>query len=122
MEAAMQPTTLKSQWGNEVLACDGNCAKAWGTRRPHIQLSDDIDDVVYMADWELGDAPSDPGSYEGVHGKPDIGNGPERQNKWCARECERSVYVPPDQEPTAALPNYSRRIFNKPWLHAASTE
>jgi len=54
------------------LACDSDCAHAWGMN------------------WhgEKGDtAPTDPGTYEGEHGKP--ASLAEAHNKWCARECER---------------------------------
>jgi hypothetical protein len=97
-----------------LLACDGNCNKAWGVMsRPKLKLSADPDDVAYLADGELGDAPADPGTYEGGCAKP---ASPDSMNKWCARECERS-----DMAPTAdklALPDYSARMFNQPWKHA----
>lgn len=70
------------------VACDGNCGKAWGVNtRPKRQLSDDPDDYVYLADSELGDAPINPGTYEGGHAKPE--SVAEFPNKWCVRECER---------------------------------
>lgn len=93
-----------------VLACDGQCHKAWGiNNRPRVYLDDptgtvypntdhhyppdmedykDEDDYAYLADSELGDAPIDPGTYEGECAKPVEPH--ERLNKWCARECERS--------------------------------
>lgn len=75
-----------------ILACDGNCKKAWGiNNRPRRQLSDTDDDYVFLPDSELPVAPRDPGTYEGGHGKPDPElNSPEKLNKWCFRECERS--------------------------------
>lgn len=98
-----------------VLACDGNCGKAWGiSQRPEVELSDDPDDVAYLADGELGIAPSDPGTYEGGHAKP---SSPAGMNKWCLRQCERSdLAVGLD---TVALPDFSKRQFNQPWKHAA---
>lgn len=68
--------------------CDENCNKAWGiNRRPKVQLSDDEDDYAYLSDDELGDAPENPGTYEGGQAKPiDKAGIP---NKWCVRECER---------------------------------
>ena len=54
-----------------VVACDGICQKAWGvSQRPNHQLSDDIDDVVFLADEEFPIAPIDPGTYEGGYAKP----------------------------------------------------
>ena len=53
--------TKTIQWFGRamVLACDGNCAKAWGiSQRPKLELSADPDDVAYLADHELGDAPA----------------------------------------------------------------
>lgn len=94
-----------------VLACDGRCDKAWGINtRPRHQLSDDPDDYEFLADGELGEAPADPGTYEGNHAKPAPSDGPYRQNKWCARECERSVMGVGDLLP----PDLSARVRNRP--------
>ena len=96
-----------------TIACDGQCSKAWGVNnRPKDQLSDDCDDTALLADGELGDAPADPGTYEGGHAKPD---GPHQMNKWCARECERSVVVGRGAE--IILPDFTHRLYNMPWLH-----
>ena len=85
--------------------CDGKCNKAWGiNNRPRIQLSDDDDDVVYLADSELPDAPEDPGTYEGGHGKPtSLSQAP---NKWCVRECERGSL---DGKP---IQRWEKRLYN----------
>jgi hypothetical protein len=96
-----------------TMACDGLCTKAWGIMsRPKERFSTDDDDTALLADGELGNAPADPGTYEGGHAKPD---GPHQMNKWCARECERSVMV--DQGTEIRLPDFTRRRYNKPWLH-----
>ena len=72
-----------------TLICDAKCEKAWGINgRPRHQLSKDEDDYELLADHELGEAPADPGTYEGGHAKPQQRG--ERMNKWCCRECERS--------------------------------
>jgi len=92
-----------------ILVCDGKCDKAWGiNNRPRVQLSDDEDDYEFLADHELGDAPFDPGTYEGGWGKPD--DDKARLNKWCARECERSVRASPSMD--FDLPNYDERFPN----------
>ena len=92
-----------------ILICDAKCHKAWGiNNRPEVQLSDDEDDYAYLSDSELGDAPADPGTYEGEDGKPT--SPAERLNKWCARECERSRMVDPNQE--FELPDFSKRQYN----------
>lgn len=99
-----------------LLACDANCTKAWGiNNRPRVEFGDE-DDVAYYADHELGDAPADPGTYEGPHGKP---TAPEqRLNKWCARECERSVLIDLGKLVTdATLPSFTQRSYNQPWKH-----
>jgi hypothetical protein len=94
-----------------ILACDANCKKAWGiNNRPLIQLSDDEDDYVYLADDELDIAPEDPGTYEGGQAKPRALE--DRLNKWCARECERSTIVEPGE--TIKLREFSRRVYNLP--------
>lgn len=96
-----------------VLACDGNCRKAWGINgRPRVRLSDDPDDYAFRSDGELGAAPADPGTYEGGHAKPDPDGGPDRQNKWCARECERSELLEPGA--SVVLKDFSRRVRNRP--------
>ena len=92
------------------VACDRACTKAWGVgSRPRVQLTDDPDDYAFLADHELGDAPADTGTYEGGQGKPMF---PDRHNKWCARECERSTIGDPSRP--AALPDLSSRLFNIP--------
>ena len=71
-----------------LLACDGVCEKAWGINsREKRMLSDNPDNYESLADGELGNAPEDPGTYEGGHAKPTD----RRHNKWCFRECERSI-------------------------------
>jgi hypothetical protein len=99
-----------------TLACDANCGKAWGVNnRPQIALDpNDEDDIAYLADGELDDAPADPGTYEGGQGKPQTPD--QRLNKWCARECERSIMVNA-KEGVKALPDYSKRFYNQPWKH-----
>jgi hypothetical protein len=73
-----------------LLSCDAKCNKAWGiNHRPRRQLSEEDDDYVYLADHATGIAPIDPGTYEGGHAKPTLPE--DRLNKWCCRECERSV-------------------------------
>ncbi len=84
-----------------LIVCDGRCDKAWGiNNRPRKRRSDDLDDYVFSGDDEIGQAPADPGTYEGDHAKP---AGPGDFNKWCVRECERTstgdpgeVVRPPD--------------------------
>lgn len=97
-------------WGQPcTLACDAKCNKAWGiNHRPSHQLSDDIDDYEWLSDDELGEAPADTGVYEGGHPKPRTPE--ERLNKWCMRECERSVVV--DRGGVIALPDFSKRVRN----------
>ncbi len=66
---------------NVKVSCDENCNKAWGINsRPR-------DDETEIPDDQLGDAPVNPGTYEGGYAKPinKIGI----PNKWCVRECER---------------------------------
>lgn len=94
-----------------VIGCDGVCSKAWGiNNRPREQLSADPDDYAFLADDELGDAPADPGTYEGGDAKPTEPS--ERLNKWCFRECERCGCAKPGQP--IRFPNLLTRLFNKP--------
>ena len=98
-----------------VVVCDAKCSKAWGLNsRPQIDLSDDPDDFAFLADGELGDAPDDPGTYEGGHAKPLSAD--QRLNKWCVRQCERSAMSLPASD-TAEAPDMSIRSYNQPWKH-----
>ena len=93
-----------------TLACDGRCHKAWGrNNRPQVACGEDVDDFEYLADNEVGLAPADPGTSEGADSKPREES--EQLNKWCARECERSVRVPLGTP--ISLPNFKERISNK---------
>jgi hypothetical protein len=96
-------------------ACDGKCNKAWGiNHRPSVQISDDEDDYAYLSDAELGEAPIDPGTYDGGHAKPRGAKGPEDINKWCMRECERNWMSDPGKpDAPPALPDFSVRVYNK---------
>lgn len=94
-----------------VLACDGGCDKAWGIngKRPRVNFDpNNVDDFAYLPDGEVGAAPKDPGTLEGGCGKPRSEG--ERLNKWCARECERSVLVRSGE--AINLPDFSKRVYN----------
>jgi hypothetical protein len=99
------------------VACDQRCTKAWGINtRPRVFLSDDPEDFAWLADDELGEAPADPGTYEGTDGKP---TSPAHfPNTWCVRECERcaksalGAWMLP-----LVLKDFSRRVFNDPAKH-----
>ena len=96
-----------------ALMCDGKCHKAWGiNNRPSLQLSNDCDDVLYLSDDECGEAPAHPGTWEGAHTKPTCES--EYLNKWCARECERSVIVEdyPDSPVNIIELGFDRAVFN----------
>ena len=112
------PESIITFFGRQAkVACDGNCQKAWGVNnRPKIHLSDDIDDYAYLADGELGQAPSDPGTYEGGDAKPS--SAVCFPNRWCIRECERCEASKPDQiDQPLVLKNFNVRIYNQPSKH-----
>lgn len=111
-------TIVASIWFAGILLCDGKCCKAWGiNNRPRVDFDpENPDDYAFLADGEIGEAPKDPGTYEGAHGKPEDYNDPERHNKWCARECERANFVLGERGATR-LPDFSARLYNMPWLH-----
>lgn len=98
-----------------TLACDAKCEKAWGiNNRPSEKLSEtDDDDYAFLADDELGEAPANPGTYEGSEAKPIYED--ERLNRWCARECERSTIAEPNE--AIVLTDFSRRVYNMPSKH-----
>jgi hypothetical protein len=95
-----------------MVGCDGNCKKAWGiNNRPKIQLDDNNeDDYAFLSDNELGDAPEDPGTYEGFEmcSKPLTDD--EKFNKWCFRECERAERYELGRE--LKLDNWDDRVYN----------
>lgn len=95
----------------QVVACDARCGKAWGiNNRPKVLIDPkDEDDYAYLSDQELGAAPADPGTEEGGHAKPTTLH--DRLNKWCTRECERSVMV--DHGEDIKVPDFSRRVYNR---------
>lgn len=73
-----------------AVCCDARCDKAWGvSSRPRRQLSEDPDDYEFLSDSEVGVAPEDLGTYEGPDAKPV--DPEDRLNRWCFRQCERSV-------------------------------
>ncbi|MBI3821927.1 MAG: hypothetical protein HY289_04520 [Planctomycetes bacterium] len=96
------------------VACDRRCDKAWGgNHRPRVQLSESVDDFAYLADDELGEAPADPGTYEGGETKPESPD--EFPNKWCVRECERCASSAPGQwRMPLPLTAFDKRVYNKP--------
>ncbi len=98
-----------------MLACDARCSKAWGiNNRPKVEFDpDEPDDYAFVPDHELGDAPDDPGTYEGDHAKP--GHPGERLNKWCSRECERSAEA--STLDGIVLPDLSKPLYNMPDRH-----
>jgi hypothetical protein len=97
------------------ILCDGKCDKAWGiNNRPKVVLTEgDDDDYYYVPDGALGVAPEDPGTYEGFDGKPSQRDGPNRMNKWCSRECERSIFLNPRTDAFERPKNFNRRVFNR---------
>ena len=77
------------------------------------------DDWFYLPDNMLGEAPTDPGTYEGEHGKPT--NEAEQHNKWCWRQCERSRIFAPGEVCDLPIELAARPFYNfKP--HVRDTE
>lgn len=71
---------------------------------------DDPDDIAYVEDSKTGEAPDDPGTYEGFGndgGKP---MHPDHHNKWCARECERSQFIEPGED--IFVRDFSQPVYN----------
>lgn len=95
-----------------IIACDNKCDKAWGyNSRPYIQLDkNNVDDIVWLSDKELGIAPTNPGIYEGCDAKPK--NDSEKMNKWCFRECERCSSHELNEE--IKLISFDERKYNIP--------
>ena len=100
------------------VGCDKKCNKAWGhNSRPKIEFDEnEPDDYAYLSDDEIGEAPEDPGTYEGGHAKPI--DETQIPNKWCVRECERcAISKPNESHLELELPDYSKRNYNQPWKH-----
>lgn len=93
------------------LCCDGKCVKAWGVNsRPRIKENDK---EYFVSDEEFTCAPEDSGTYEGSCGKPLVDISVD-MNKWCARECERSVIVDRDIDlKDIKLSDFTHRILIK---------
>ncbi len=116
------------------VACDNNCRKAWGHNgRPQVYFDrdgmvvgihgengkdfqpEDWDNFAYLPDYLLGEAPDDPGTYEGEHGKPDWQiQTPDKLNKWCVRECERSAIRELGKPCSPVVPDFNDYRFNIP--------
>lgn len=95
------------------IACDGNCAKAWGINsRPIVEIETETGTTFsFQSDDEAGTAPVDPGTYEGDDGKPIDAKTGEYMNRWCARECERCVMTKPGEaNEELKLPDRSKRF------------
>lgn len=94
------------------VGCDENCKKAWGiSSRPSEKVSDNPDDICWVADDEFGEAPDYPGTYEGGYAKPIWPA--EMLNKWCVRECERCVKSKPGEaHKPLLLKDWSNRRYN----------
>jgi len=114
-DAAAKNETVVLYFGQHMkVNCDRRCDKAWGMdSRPKIQLSDDEDDVVYLADHELTIAPKMSGTWEGRDTKPLSPD--EFPNKWCVRQCERCNHSNPGEftEPLE-LTKWDERVYNIP--------
>jgi hypothetical protein len=99
------------------VACDENCSKAWGKdKRPRIQLNNnDKDDYAWLTDWELDQAPVDPGTREAGQAKPIDKVG--IPNAWCTGQCERCVHETRKFETRLPLPDFDQKVYSKPWHH-----
>jgi hypothetical protein len=105
-----------------LVTCDHNCKKAWGMNGRDADEGtqivfdeDDPDDMAYVEDSKVGDAPDDPGTYEGIGndgGKP---MHPDLHNKWCARECERSQFIEPGEQ--IEVRDFTQPFYNIPSRH-----
>ena len=96
-----------------VISCDLKCYKAWGTNtRSRVQISENEEDWAWLADDELGMAPEISPTTEGDHHKPNPSEEGNVHNRWCVRECERSVMTKPGEP--IVLRDFSERFFNIP--------
>lgn len=96
----------------KTIACDAKCNKAFGINgRPTSPNSLDENDWEWLADDEVDEAPGTGETAiisEGDDYKP--GDLLEAHNRWCARECERSVIVKIGE--TAVLLDFDQRVSN----------
>jgi hypothetical protein len=126
----------------QVVSCDGRCDKAWGINlRPAVYFDsngavigeracndagsntiyrgidrENFDDYAFLADNEVSTAPSHPQTWEGGDGKPAATTIPNATyiNKWCIRQCERSITTNPGQTITLPFADPSARLYNIP--------
>jgi len=99
------------------VACDEKCNKAFGKdTRPKVQLDgNDTDDYAWLADWELDEAPVNPGTRQSGQSKPV--NKAEIPNAWCVGQCERCVKETRKFESHLQLIDFDQRVYSKPWRH-----
>lgn len=138
----MLQKTIQYMGVPHVMACDGRCDKAWGINlRPGVYFDangavvtqqkcndegsnvildgpepPDFDDYAFFADNEVGTAPSIPQTWEGGDGKPSgvpLKNS-YYMNKWCARQCERSVLVEVGEPINLPYADPNTRRYNIP--------
>ncbi|PLS18900.1 hypothetical protein CVD28_00425 [Bacillus sp. M6-12] len=102
-----------------TIGCDGKCEKAFGLNgRPSVQLSDDEDDICWLADDEVGIAPTTGKTVitsEGGDMKPHPAFSGDKLNKWCYRECERCASAEIGEE--LKVKDFSVRRYNMPSKH-----
>lgn len=105
-----------------IIGCDGKCNKAWGVIcRPIVDLDGKGEDNHYLlGDDDLGEAPEDPGTYEGGDGKPFDAQSGEDMNRWCFRQCERCEDCKVGEE--LQLKDWSKKRYNKPWTDEAKAD
>lgn len=123
-----------------TVMCDGKCNKAWGVHsRPFVcfgingetiltrtydpvskttQINGDMigtpietGDFALLADAELGEAPADPGTYECDQAKPKNVESAKDMNRWCYRECERSILRSTETKEPLPFANPNRRHY-----------
>lgn len=105
-----------------VLACDGQCNKAFGINgRPRELFDpDEPDDYIYLPDSKVGEAPG-PGETIGVSEGGDLKpsavplTDASLMNKWCSRECERSGFFKPGEP--IALHDMEHPLYNMQSRH-----
>lgn len=102
-----------------LIGCDAKCEKAFGYNgRPSVQLSEDVDDICWLSDDEVGLAPVSGKTIitsEGEDMKPIPEIPTSLLNKWCFRECERCEIA--EIGGVLKVKDFSQRQYNQQFKH-----
>jgi hypothetical protein len=94
------------------VGCDEKCNKAWGWANRPSEENEDGEVIYWFSDSDLGDAPVNPGTYEGRDAKPLSPK--EFPNRWCVRQCERCTRSKfGESDKPLVYDDWNKPVYNK---------